>query len=211
MTSSVRALIAVNAVPIVGVLFLGWDLGVIMLLYWLENGIIGFFNVMKMLAVDSKGLPATQHVAKLFMIPFFCLHYFMFWSGHGELVWHLFAEHLPRVSEKSVFPELLVSGLIWAVLPLFGSHLWSYINNYLAEEEYRRFKLETLMFQPYVRVVILHIVVLIGGFLSLAIGAPLIALLCLVGLKTFVDIQSHKFVHRKPTGKPQTPSLRSSY
>lgn len=211
MTTSVKALIAVNSVPIVGVLFLGWDLGVIMLLYWLENGIIGFFNVMKMLGVDTKGLPATQHFAKLFMIPFFCVHYFLFWNAHGEIIWHLFAEHLPRVSEKSVFPELMASGLIWAVLPLFGSHLWSFISNYLGEEEYRRVKLETLMFLPYMRVVILHVVVLIGGFVSLAMGSPLIALLFLVGLKTFVDIQVHKFVHRKPGSKPQTPSVRSSY
>jgi hypothetical protein len=39
-------LIAVNLIPLFGVLF-GWSLFSIMFLYWIENGVIGFFNVFK--------------------------------------------------------------------------------------------------------------------------------------------------------------------
>lgn len=40
-------LIAVNLVPIVGVLFLGWSLGNLMLLYWAETAVIGLYTILK--------------------------------------------------------------------------------------------------------------------------------------------------------------------
>lgn len=40
-------LLLANAVPLIGVLFFGWSLLTILVLYWLENGIVGFWNVLK--------------------------------------------------------------------------------------------------------------------------------------------------------------------
>jgi hypothetical protein len=40
-------LVAVNLIPLFGVLFLGWGLFAIMVLYWLENGIVGLLNLPK--------------------------------------------------------------------------------------------------------------------------------------------------------------------
>jgi Family of unknown function (DUF6498) len=44
---SVPFLVAVNMWPLYGVLFFGWSLFSIIFLYWIENGIIGFFNIFK--------------------------------------------------------------------------------------------------------------------------------------------------------------------
>ena len=41
-------LVAANAIPLYGVAFAGWDAFSIVLLYWAENLIIGFYNVLKM-------------------------------------------------------------------------------------------------------------------------------------------------------------------
>ena len=44
LTSSVGAVVALvvaNAIPLVGVLFLGWNVWNILVVYWLENGIVG--------------------------------------------------------------------------------------------------------------------------------------------------------------------------
>jgi hypothetical protein len=49
--SSVGALVALivaNLVPLVGVLWFGWNVWAILIIYWLENGIVGLFNVLKM-------------------------------------------------------------------------------------------------------------------------------------------------------------------
>ena len=44
----VISLLIANAIPLWGVIFLGWDAFYIVLLYWTENLIIGFYNVLKM-------------------------------------------------------------------------------------------------------------------------------------------------------------------
>ena len=61
---AVVALIVANLVPLIGVLFLGWSVWNILIVYWLENGIVGAFNVLKMATAQGTGLPegmtATQ-------------------------------------------------------------------------------------------------------------------------------------------------------
>lgn len=46
--SSVYALIFANTVPLIGVLFFEWSLFAIIFLYWMENIVIGFFNLLRM-------------------------------------------------------------------------------------------------------------------------------------------------------------------
>ena len=79
----------VNLIPLAGVLLFGWRLFDIMALYWLENGIIGLYNVIKMLLSRSG---AMGSVNKAFTIPFFIVHYGLFWAVHGIFVFLLFSE-----------------------------------------------------------------------------------------------------------------------
>lgn len=58
---AVVALIVANAVPLGGVLLLGWSVWTILIVYWLENGIVGFFDVLKILR--ARGLVATAAAA----------------------------------------------------------------------------------------------------------------------------------------------------
>jgi hypothetical protein len=46
---SAVALIVANAIPLIGVLFFGWSLLTILVLFWLENGIVGFWNIPRIL------------------------------------------------------------------------------------------------------------------------------------------------------------------
>src|SRR6185436_17917016 len=50
--TSACVLIATNALPLLGVLFLGWDTFSIVALYWSENLIIGAINVLKMIVCN---------------------------------------------------------------------------------------------------------------------------------------------------------------
>jgi hypothetical protein len=49
VTPSLVALVVANALPLAGVLFLGWTVFPLVLLYWLENVVVGAFNVAKLL------------------------------------------------------------------------------------------------------------------------------------------------------------------
>jgi Family of unknown function (DUF6498) len=46
---SALALVLANLVPLVGVVFFGWSLWTILVLYWIENGIVGVWNIPRML------------------------------------------------------------------------------------------------------------------------------------------------------------------
>src|SRR6266545_3594202 len=54
LTPSLAALVLANAVPLLGVLFLGWTVFPLVLLYWLENVVVGGFNVAKLLMAQPR-------------------------------------------------------------------------------------------------------------------------------------------------------------
>lgn len=219
------ALVASNLIPLVGVVFFGWDLVAILLLYWAENGVIGVFNLLKMLTAAQGGFLASVP-AKLFVMPFFTVHYGIFWSVHGVFVMTFFADdtllqadctrqgssfscQMPTVDMPAVDGGLwgfltldalviqgwLEAGVGVALLGLIVSHGVSFISNYLWQGEFLQANAFALMFQPYGRVVILHVTILLGGFLVMALGQPIMALLLLVVLKTGVDIAAHLRAH----------------
>jgi hypothetical protein len=97
---AVVALVIVNLIPLAGVLLLGWRLADLMLLYWLENGIIGGFTILKILTSRApRDMPrptATEiHVSLPHRLGavgtalFFTVHYGLFWIVHGVFV-HVF-------------------------------------------------------------------------------------------------------------------------
>lgn|SRR5262245_5688423 len=57
VTRSMAALLIANAIPLVGVLFFGWSLFTILVLYWVENGIVGFWNVPRIALAQGSIIP----------------------------------------------------------------------------------------------------------------------------------------------------------
>lgn len=188
---SVLALIAANLIPLAGVFMFGWEVFPLLLLFWFENVIIGCFNALKMLfaAPDQK----LQWAAKLFIVPFFCFHYGMFTFVHGIFVVALFGGGMKRgfPSPATFLNEMLEQKLVWAVLGLFVSHGISFAHNYLIGGEFRRAGVQTLMTQPYGRIVVLHLTILLGGFLMIALKSPTFGLALLVVLKILLDLRAH--------------------
>ena len=183
---------AANATPLVGVLFLHWTVFSVLLLYWCENVIVGGFNVLRMLTADPGD--GAAWAGKLFLIPFFCFHYGMFTFVHGLFVLTLFGDTSMR--HNSFSPGGLVAavehaGIGVGVAFLFLSHGVSFVHNYLMSGENRRASLPLLMAQPYARVMIMHVTILLGGFLVQAAGAPILAIVLLVILKTAIDLRAH--------------------
>lgn len=196
---SVLSLIVANLVPLYGVLFLHWQVFPILLLFWLENVIVGLFNALKMLAV-APTIPGTW-AAKLVIVPFFCFHYGMFTLAHGVFVFGFFGGYFTELDSfptvNSVYQGIGDFQLNWAVLALFISHAISFAMNYVGKGEYKQAKLKELMVQPYSRVVILHITIVIGAFLVMISNAPNYILVILVLLKIFIDVKTHMREHNK--------------
>jgi hypothetical protein len=94
-TGAVVALIVANAIPLFGALFLGWNVWMILIVYWLENGIVGFFNVLKILRAQGPADPTSDwrmngkpmaFVGRGAIAGFFVVHYGLFWFVHGIFV-----------------------------------------------------------------------------------------------------------------------------
>src|SRR6059036_3637946 len=85
---SALALLLANAVPLLGVLFSHWTVFVVLLLYWCENVVVGAFNVLRMVCAYPQ--VSIAWVGKLFVIPFFMVHFGMFTFVHGMFVLSLF-------------------------------------------------------------------------------------------------------------------------
>lgn len=194
---TVIILVLANLVPVYGVLFLNWEVLPILLLFWAENVIIGVFNIIKM-AMSSPGRP-LQWVAKLFMVPFFSIHYGIFTLVHGILILVLFGGL--AVSETDI-PDLTALrqdfgnyNLLWGFLSLTLSHGVSFVINYVRKGEYKQASLTNLMMQPYGRLIVLHLTIIFGGLLITALGSPVAGLILLILLKMVIDALSHLRLH----------------
>lgn len=197
---TVIALVLANLIPLAGVLFFGWETFPLVFLFWIENVVVGGFNVLKMLlAAPQQGL---NWLAKAFLIPFFCVHYGMFTFVHGVFVVGFFGKQFRKGApfpDADLFLRLITEQHLWlAVLALVVSHGFSFGWNYLMRGEYRTASLPALMHQPYGRVVVLHVAILGGGFLVMALGSPVAGLALLVVLKIALDVRAHVKQHQRP-------------
>lgn len=206
------SLLGANAIPLFGVLFFGWDAFGIVLLYWSENVAVGFYNVLKIALVKVK--EPKEHLGKLFMIPFFMVHFGGFTGIHGIFVLTMFGKSDGDFMHRTSWPcffafiqvllnvvreafSIMTPEMRLGILALFGSHGISFVYNYLIKGEYARTNPGKLMGAPYARVVVMHVAIIAGGFVLVALKSPAVLLLVLVVLKTFVDVKLHFYEHRK--------------
>ena len=82
------------------------------------------------------------------------------------------------------------------LLALTLSHLYSFVVNYLMGGEFLRMSLQKIMFQPYGRIVALHVAILLGGLGAQLLGSPVWALLILIAVKIGFDVTAHLRAHR---------------
>lgn len=205
LAPSALALIAANVVPLVGVVAFHWSIFAIVLLYWCENVVVGAFNVLKILFAEPQEIWAN--LSKLFLIPFFVVHYGMFTFVHGMFVLVFFGTRNGAPPNLVGFDAAIrQTGVGIGVLALIASHGFSFFQNYLFNGEYRRMSPQLLMTQPYGRVIVMHLTILVGAIATQSLGSPVAVLLVLIVLKTAMDWRAHGAERRKlaldPVGRP---------
>ena len=204
---AVVALVLANAIPLAGVLWFGWNVWTILIVYWLENGIVGVYNVLKMLKAEAPPGPDNGSMrlngrpvdigSTPALVTFFVIHYGMFWLVHG-----IFVLTLPLFGMMAGDGGDLVAGvspgtIIVALVALTISHGVSFYINFLRAGEYRRVSAASQMFAPYGRLMVLHVTIILGGMAIAITGAPEAAVAILVILKTALDVGFHLAEHRR--------------
>jgi hypothetical protein len=193
--TSALALILANLVPLFGVLALGWNAAALVVFYWAENLVVGFFNILRMkraqgplgsIRMTLNRRPVTE-ASRTALILFFVVHYGFFTLGHGIFVLAVFGRQF----------EGSLRELGTAALGLAVSHGISYRKNFIGQGEYRKVSFAALFWQPYSRVIVMHMTIILGGALAQASGSPVPALAFMVSLKNLIDLASHLAEHRK--------------
>lgn len=190
-------LLGMNLIPLFGVIYFGWEVKTLLILYWLENVIAGIYNAIKMLTLKNAA------GSKLFNTVFFLVHYGLFTFVHGIFVLSFSEETAGEsVGDFPVTSELaqaisLDGALGLSILGLAVSHGISLLINFYGRGEYKTRELKKQMFAPYGRMVILHVVIIFGGLLVSISGNLIAALLVLIGLKIVMDIAAHRISHKQ--------------
>jgi hypothetical protein len=219
---TVPALVLANLIPILGVVIFDWDVAAVVLLYWAESLVVGFYYVVKILMLPMAA-PA-EHFVKALLIPFFCFHFGGFCAVHGFFLMIIFKIGPPPQQLMNgadwpgplVFLGLLINvivhllaaapkGLLLGVIGLGISHGISFVGNHLVGEERKSLTMVDLMLQPYVRIMVMHGAIILGGVCIMLLRSPIPLLIILVLVKIVIDVQLHLRSHRPP----ETPASDS--
>lgn len=195
---SIAVLVAANLVPLVGVLLWDWDVFLLLLLFWSENVIIGIFGIARMIVARTSDSAAENLVLPLF----FLVHYGGFMFGHFMVLFGMYSGGFEGSGTSSIEPAdyygILAENLNWiAILALFISHGWSFVENYMGKREHERLTPGQAMALPYRRMFITHIALIAGGFFLVEQGQPLAGLVLLVAMKIGLDVVFHRREHAR--------------
>jgi len=205
LSQSDYLLIAANLIPVYGVWFLDWSAKEVFVVYCFETIIIGFFTLLKMGVTgvikkkddwQNPGGGTTKQPALFFML-FFLVHYGMFVaiqmgmffavSGIGKdngIGFFNFFSKLPLLMSNETY--IMLGGFM-------VSYAFRNITEYILSGEYRTASLSYLMFQPYGRIFVQQLTVILGSmFLGFGAGKIFILIFALVKIffEVFVDFES---------------------
>jgi hypothetical protein len=190
--SALFSLVLANLIPLAGIFFLDWNLFSILFFYWLESAVVGIYNIPRMALANSRnnnstsGPASTRKSHKLSGIIFFIVHYSGFMTGHGFFIFILFQPI-----------TLDVTAILIGSISLLISHGVSFAVNFIGRKEYEKVSLSEQMIAPYKRIIVMHLTIMLCGFLMSFLNAPEVLLIFLVVLKIVLDVIAHLREHSK--------------
>jgi hypothetical protein len=208
--ATIALLVGTNAIPLLGVIVFDWDLLTILVLYWVENGVIGIVNVARIARAEGQDpasststFVAGRATGRAAIIPFFVLHYGIFWVVHGVFVFTLplFAgigtrpggAGGPALDYARFSPE----GVALAAIGLAISHAGAYHYDYIGRGVFRTRSPAGQAFEPYPRLIVLHVTILLGAWIVFGLGQPVLLIALMVVLKTLFDVALYLLSRRR--------------
>ncbi|SFZ86168.1 hypothetical protein SAMN02983003_3342 [Devosia enhydra] len=183
-------LVAANLLPVLGVLLVGWDVFVLIMLYWLETAIIGFWTFVGIIRAPRtsfgsiNGKPVDIPSRPLLAL-FILVHAGIFMGVHYVFVWSIFGQGwVSRVSGPAELLTVMVipTGVWIPLAALFFTRGLGVLAVPTTALDGR-----LVIAGLYVRIVVLHLTIIFGAMLSLLIHS-VIGLVLLIVLKTLADL-----------------------
>ncbi len=189
MTKAARylALVFSNLIPVAGVIFLGWDVGQIVVLYWFENIIIGVLTLPRILSAkggeQGGGLNGN---GALGAGCFFVGHYGLFCLGHGIFTLVLLGKVSPMAAGD---PDSDGGrGFLWALLAMAVLHTIAFVREWVMAGRWRTATPTGEVFRPYGRIMVLHTTIFLGVWGMSELSAPTWTILVLCVTKAIMEL-----------------------
>ena len=191
-------MIAANLLPVVGAWFFGWDAIEIFTVYCLETIIIGFYILVKMAIVtvyrkqdDWYNQGTKTRVSGLFFMLFFLVHYGMFVAIQMGIFFAVSGMedyyHISFFNFFSKWPAIISTDSLVMLAVFFVGYGFAMVKDFVMTRQYRTIPMMILMFQPYLRIFIQQVTVILGGlFLQFGAGKIFITIFALV--KIFFEL-----------------------
>jgi hypothetical protein len=203
--------ILLNLFTLWGVWFNGWDAKIIFLVYCLESVIIGIYTLLKIFLASLYSSSEMHKYSNgktplffgLFLMLFFIFHFGLFtfvqlsiFLGVANLNNHNHISVISLFSNPTKYLPLYAQLLL---LSFFITHGLIVIKNFVITRLYKSAKLPTLMFEPYGRIIIQQIVVILGSMTLIIDKKGKILILIFIVIKIFFDnwIDYKKFLSEK--------------
>jgi hypothetical protein len=203
---STLLLIAANLLPLAGILFWHWDVFILLVLYWMETAIVGFWTIVAIAVAPIMFPSGKSRTSPFFLVPFFIVHSGIFMVVHFLFLWSLFSGRWPSVVHNAHdFLQRIVIGLgLWIPLAalfisrgvsffylMFGARFFpAWLKGVPRDPSDERLSEGTLLGRFYQRIVIMHLTILFGAAVAIALGSagPLVVM---VALKIAIDVTLH--------------------
>ena len=205
-------LVAINLVPLIGILVWGWDAFVLLMLYWMETAIIAFWSMVRLATLPGEAVgdltfgAEKRTISRPALIAVFTANAAGFMAVHLLLLWVMFAGDWSRrihsvrdfiradggrdralaaaaAAVHRARPRAVVrSHRAWALADVGAS-----ASRHPARPPAREPQGEAILLGLYVRIFIMQLTIIVGVWFALVIGsvAPFIILII---IKTVFDV-----------------------
>ncbi|MFH1769834.1 MAG: DUF6498-containing protein [Parcubacteria group bacterium] len=196
--SALFLLILVNLIPLFGVLYLDWGVVTILVLYWMESVVIGYFGYKKIFKVTGNR-PKKHFFGLLFGLlgpaSYFLFNFIVFILVDALFLVILLVIFLLQTPTSFIEYDLSFSYLIIGFIGFWISHWYSYRSNFLGREEYLKYTPKSVTRAPYKRIWVMHAFIIVAGGIMAWTWSLVSLLLVLVVLKIVADITLHLMEH----------------
>ncbi|MDO8600366.1 MAG: DUF6498-containing protein [bacterium] len=215
---SVFGIVAVNGIPLAGVLWYGWEPFAVLFTYWLQTGFIGFFSFLKIKKVAEFSPPerqirvvafAVRHTKGAVPVSKIIRDYVgVYWFGMiTSLLFLIFFTWFASIDTFS-FRVLLSAPIVFgiAIRESFGvivigtasflfNHGYSYFFNFVGKQEFLHSDLAAQLSDPIDRVGMIWGALFITGTTLVFIPYLTTVVAVLIIFKTMFDIYAHLKEH----------------
>jgi Family of unknown function (DUF6498) len=191
-------IVLTGAVPVIAVQTGRMWVGEVFILFWLENVVVWAFTFVRILTATGSDTStgAAAVLPRVGYALFFSFHFGTFTVVHGAFVFIIAGMFLAQEDAVDGFgpggsgtPDVFSgAAFLWALVAMFLVQLFALVVYWFARGERHGVTLQRVMFAPYPRMLILHVVIIAAFPLSFVFPRAALPVLLLVGLRTALDL-----------------------